>query len=61
MPSNHESIAFHKHLGFRIWEDGAIEVEGVKAVKNYSGPGQHRVVFIKDLKESDAFGKFLEA
>lgn len=60
MPSNRGSIAFHNHLGFRILEDYAIEVEGVKAVKNYSGPGQHRVVVIKDLKEGDAIGKFLE-
>lgn len=60
IPTNRESIAFHKHMGFRILEDHAIEVEGVKAVKNYSGPGQHRVVFIKDLKEGDAIGKFLE-
>lgn len=61
MPINRESIAFHKQLGFRIWEDCAFEVEGVKAIKNYSGPGQHRVVLIKDLKECDTVGKVVEA
>lgn len=49
MPNNRDSIAFHQHMGFRILEVGAGEIEGIKAVRDYSGPGQHRVVFVKDL------------
>lgn len=46
-PANSESIAFHKSIGMKLV--GEDVVEGVNVVMNYSGPGEHRVVFIKDI------------
>jgi ribosomal protein S18 acetylase RimI-like enzyme len=46
-PTNVESIAFHKRIGMRLV--GNDEENGVPVVKDYSGPGQHRVVFSKIL------------
>jgi len=42
--ANLESIAFHKSIGMELTGDGIID--GVPVVLDYSGPGEHRVVFI---------------
>lgn len=46
-PSNLESIAFHKSIGMELIGDDIID--GVPVVLDYSGPGEHRVVFMKDI------------
>lgn len=47
-PVNAGSIAFHKAMGFRV-DDADLELDGVFAHRDYSGPGQHRVSFTKLL------------
>jgi len=44
---NFESIAFHKSIGMELTGNGAIN--GIPVVFDYSGPGEHRVVFMKDV------------
>ena len=44
--NNKDSIAFHKSLGMELIGEAE---EGVPIVKDYSGPGQHRVIFRKKL------------
>lgn len=46
-PTNLESIAFHRRIGMELTGDGIID--GVPAVLDYSGPGEHRVVFMMDI------------
>lgn len=46
-PTNFESIAFHKTIGMELTING--EINGVSVVLDYSGPGEHRVVFMKDI------------
>jgi GNAT superfamily N-acetyltransferase len=46
--TNHASITFHKSLGMIV--NGEETENGVPVIKNYSGPGQHRVVFSKLLQ-----------
>jgi GNAT superfamily N-acetyltransferase len=46
-PINTGSIAFHRHLGFRLL--GEPNEEGVPVVTDYFGPGIPRVVFEKKL------------
>ncbi len=46
-PTNKESIAFHRALGFEL--TGKPNRDGIPVVKDYSGPGQDRVVFQKVL------------
>jgi GNAT superfamily N-acetyltransferase len=46
-PTNLGSIAFHKSLGMQL--SGEELENGVPVVKDYSGTGQHRVVFSKLL------------
>lgn len=46
-PANLESIAFHKSIGMELTGKGIID--GVPVVLDYSGPGEHRVVFMKDI------------
>ncbi|HEX3012725.1 MAG TPA: GNAT family N-acetyltransferase [Methanobacterium sp.] len=46
-PTNFESIVFHKSIGMEL--TGNSEINGVSVVLDYSGPGEHRVVFIKDI------------
>ncbi|MBS7623354.1 GNAT family N-acetyltransferase [Candidatus Bathyarchaeota archaeon] len=49
-PRNEASLRFHQALGFRISEEGeGIEVNGVRAVKDYNGPAQHMVVMYKTI------------
>lgn len=45
-PVNKNSIAFHTRIGFQI-EEGDYSVDGISAHKDYDGPGQDRVLFIK--------------
>ena len=51
LPINRTSLAFHRHMDFRPVEQGTIDIDGVKAVKDYSGPGEHRLVLVKDLRD----------
>jgi RimJ/RimL family protein N-acetyltransferase len=46
-PTNGGSIAFHKSLGMKL--NGEAMENGIAVVKDYSGPGQHRVVFSRPL------------
>ncbi len=46
-PSNTASIAFHSSLGMRLL--GEPNEDGVPVVRDYAGPGDHRVVFWKDI------------
>jgi GNAT superfamily N-acetyltransferase len=46
--TNRASITFHKSLGMIV--NGEETENGVPVIKNYSGPGQHRVVFSKLLQ-----------
>lgn len=49
-PRNEASLRFHQALGFRVSEEGeGIEVDGVRAVKDYNGPAQHMVVMFKTI------------
>ena len=42
-PENGESITFHQKIGTELL--GAANEAGIPVVKDYAGPGQHRVVF----------------
>ncbi|WP_440944773.1 GNAT family N-acetyltransferase [Methanosarcina sp. T3] len=46
-PTNLESIAFHRKIGMELTGNGV--VGGLPVVFDYSGPGEHRVVFIKNI------------
>jgi GNAT superfamily N-acetyltransferase len=46
-PTNELSIAFHKSIGMNLIGDD--HIDGIPVVLNYSGPGEHRVVFLKDV------------
>lgn len=49
-PTNKLSISYHESLGFNVSKEGEeIYVEGVRASKNYNGPGKHMVVMCKSL------------
>jgi ribosomal protein S18 acetylase RimI-like enzyme len=45
---NKESIAFHIHVGFQI-EPQPTEEDGIPVYRNYDGPGNDRVLFVKHL------------
>jgi ribosomal protein S18 acetylase RimI-like enzyme len=45
--NNRASLAFHKSLGLELI--GKADDEGIPIVRDYSGPGQHRVVFRKKI------------
>ncbi|WP_420224456.1 GNAT family N-acetyltransferase [Pigmentiphaga litoralis] len=47
-PINAGSIAFHTQLGFEIVDTGD-SVDGIPVKLDYAGPGQHRVLFRKQL------------
>jgi len=47
-PANTASIAFHQRLGMELL--GEPNENGIPIVKNYSGPGIHRVVFHKQIQ-----------
>jgi GNAT superfamily N-acetyltransferase len=44
---NKVSIVFHKSIGMEL--TGEPDEEGIPIVRDYSGPGQHRVVFRKKI------------
>jgi RimJ/RimL family protein N-acetyltransferase len=46
-PTNLESIAFHKSIGMELTGDGIFD--GIPVVFDYGGPGEHRVVIVKDI------------
>ena len=46
-PVNTQSVAFHKSIG--MMPSGTDMEGGVPVIRDYSGPGKHRVVFIKEL------------
>lgn len=46
-PENLESITFHKRIGMELTGNGIID--GIPVVFDYSGPGEHRVVFMKEI------------
>ena len=49
-PQNKLAIAFYERMGFKPVQAGnVIEVDGVKAIKDYNGPGKHVVVWAKDI------------
>lgn len=50
-PANEKSIKFHLQLGMKMM--GVENEDGVKVIKNYSGPGQDRVVFKMQIKIND--------
>ncbi len=43
---NHFNIK-HKKIGMELTGNGVID--GVSVVYDYAGPGEHRVVFMKDI------------
>ncbi len=45
--ANRESVAFHQSLGFAL--TGPDIRDGIRYVKDYGGPGEDRVVFLKML------------
>jgi ribosomal protein S18 acetylase RimI-like enzyme len=47
-PVNGESVAFHRHMGFTV-RPGDAERAGVQIHENHDGPGQDRVLFMKNL------------
>ena len=46
-PPNTTSQAFHRAMGFTL--AGDVEIEGVRAYRDYDGPGEHRVAFSREL------------
>lgn len=46
-PTNLDSIAFHTSMGMKLIGEDAID--GTNVVMDYSGPGEHRVVFMKHI------------
>lgn len=46
-PTNLDSIRFHQSMGMR--PIGNETIHDVNVVLDYSGPGEHRVVFMKDI------------
>lgn len=46
-PGNRASILFHKKIGMKLL--GEKNEDGIEVVKDYSAPGQDRVVFEKDI------------
>ncbi|WP_438483693.1 GNAT family N-acetyltransferase [Streptomyces sp. S186] len=47
-PRNTGSIAFHRAMGFEL-DPGDHESDGLPVHRDYDGPGQHRVVFRRQL------------
>ena len=49
-PGNRRSIEFHRALGFRVEEGaGTQRLYGTPSYADYDGPGEDRVVFIREL------------
>lgn len=49
-PQNKVGMAFYARMGFRPETAGeTVEVEGVRAIKDYNGSGKHMVLWCKEL------------
>jgi len=48
-PLNKASIAFHRQMGFDI-VNGDEVMDDISVHRNHAGPGQHRVLFCKNLQ-----------
>jgi ribosomal protein S18 acetylase RimI-like enzyme len=49
-PQNKTAAKFYEEMGFKpVATDNMIEVDGVKAIKDYNGPGKHVVLWDKDI------------
>jgi len=49
-PTNQASIEFHRRMGFKVEPGDAVTAAGIAVRSNYSGIGQDRVCFVKDLR-----------
>jgi GNAT superfamily N-acetyltransferase len=49
-PENNDCIRFYKAMGFEaVGGEKTIVVNGMPAVKDYNGPGKHRIVWVKNI------------
>jgi len=49
-PQNKTAAKFYEEMGFQPVQAGSmIEVDGVKAIKDYNGPGKHVVLWEKEI------------
>jgi GNAT superfamily N-acetyltransferase len=49
-PENNDCNRFYRAMGFEMVRgEDTIEVNGMPAVKDYNGPGKHRVVWFKNI------------
>jgi ribosomal protein S18 acetylase RimI-like enzyme len=49
-PQNKTGAKFYEEMGFRpVLSGNVIEVDGVRAIKDYNGPGKHVVLWSKDI------------
>lgn len=48
-PVNSSLIAFHRQLGFQVVDGGGFSC-GIAVCPDYAGPGQHRVLFRRELE-----------
>ncbi|MDW7733191.1 MAG: GNAT family N-acetyltransferase [Methanolobus sp.] len=46
-PTNTDSIRFHRSIGMKLV--GKDVIDGFNVVLDYAGPGEHRVVFMKEI------------
>jgi ribosomal protein S18 acetylase RimI-like enzyme len=50
-PGNKKAIDFYHKIGFKIDNQGKeIVINSVKAIKNYNGPGEHKLILTKLLE-----------
>jgi GNAT superfamily N-acetyltransferase len=58
-PSNWGSIRFHRRIGMQLM--GVPNEDGIPVVRDYSGPGEDRVVFRKELSPGGGAGQAARA
>jgi ribosomal protein S18 acetylase RimI-like enzyme len=47
-PRNKVEVEFYKTLGFKVYgNDKTIVIDGLKVIKDYNGPGEHRIIFFR--------------
>ena len=52
-PVNKKAINFYHKIGFNIDNQGKeIVINGIKTIKNYNGPGEHKLILTKLLENS---------
>ncbi|MFQ6110596.1 MAG: urea transporter [Nitrospinota bacterium] len=51
VPENRAAIDFHRSLGFRPVEEGAVWMDGLPVMLNYGGPGINCIIFEKPLDQ----------